>query len=153
VLMVPAADTKANKKLELPLSDYVHDLLVARRAVGNAGYVFPGKSAGKHIITTSEPLRNVAKVCGVLVAAHDLRRTFVTCAESVDISPMALKALINHSLGSGVTEGYVIMNPERLREPTQRIADRLKTLCGIVPPAGRNVSPLRRGKVSAVAAI
>jgi integrase len=152
VLMVPALDTKADKKLELPLSDYIRDLLVARRAVGNAGYVFPGKSAGHHIITTTAPLRAVAKACGVLVAAHDLRRTFITLAESTDISPMALKALINHSLGKGVTEGYVVMNPERLREPTQRIADRLKALCGITPPAGNNVTRLKRNKVMVTAA-
>jgi integrase len=145
VLTVPAADTKAGKKLELPLSDYVYDLLVARRAVGNAGYVFPGKSAGHHIITTTAPLRAVAKACGVLVAAHDLRRTFITIAESADISPLALRALVNHSLGSGTHEGYVIMNPERLREPTQRIANRLKELCGIADPAG-NVTRLRRSK-------
>jgi integrase len=93
VLTVPAESTKAGKKLELPLSDYVYDLLVARRAIGNAGgYVFPGRSAGRHIITTSAPLRAVAKACGVTVAAHDLRRTFITVAESVDISPMALRA-------------------------------------------------------------
>lgn len=145
VLTVPAESTKAGKKLELPLSDYVYDLLVARRAIGNAGgYVFPGRSAGRHIITTSAPLRAVAKACGVTVAAHDLRRTFITVAESVDISPMALRALVNHSLGSGVHEGYVIMNAERLREPAQRIANRLKQLCRIVQPAGDNVAPLRR---------
>lgn len=147
VLTVPAADTKPGKKLELPLSDYLYDLLVARRAVGNAGYVFPGQSAGRHIITTSAPLRTVAKACGVTVAAHDLRRTFITVAESVDISPMALRALVNHTLGSGAHEGYVIMNAERLREPTRRIADRLKTLCNIMPPAGANVRQLKRGKV------
>jgi hypothetical protein len=90
-------------------------------------------------MTTTVPLRTVAKACGVTVAAHDLRRTFVTVAESVDISPMALRALVNHGLGSATHEGYVIMNPERLREPTQRIADRLKTLCNIMPPAGANV--------------
>ena len=44
---------------------------------------------------------------------------------------MALKALVNHSLGSDVTEGYVQMNAERLREPAQRVADKLKKLCGI----------------------
>ena len=60
---------------------------------------------------------------------------------------MALRALINHSLGSGVTEGYVIMNPERLREPAQRVSNKLKMLCGITDPAGENVAPIRRGKV------
>jgi hypothetical protein len=62
---------------------------------------------------------------------------------------MALRALVNHSLGSGTHEGYVIMNPERLREPTQRIADRLKTLCNIMPPAGANVRQLKPQQVAA----
>jgi hypothetical protein len=53
-----------------------------------------------------------------------------------------LRVLVNHSLGSGTHEGYVIMNPARLREQTQRIADRLKTLCNIMPPAGANVRQL-----------
>jgi integrase len=146
VLNVPAEITKPGKKLELPMSDYIYDLLVARRALGNAGYVFPGKSAGRHIVTTTAPLHAVAKACGVVVSPHDLRRTFITVAESVDISPMALRALVNHSLGSGVHEGYVIMNPERLREPAQRIANRLKELCDIVSPAG-NVTRLSTHRV------
>jgi hypothetical protein len=36
-------------------------------------------------------------------------------------------------LGSDVTSGYVIMNVERLREPAQKVADRLKEMCGIRP--------------------
>ena len=52
----------------------------------------------------------------------------MTVAESADISAMALKALVNHSLGPGVTEGYVVMNSERLREPAQKVADKLRAL-------------------------
>lgn len=45
---------------------------------------------------------------------------------------MALKALVNHSLSGGdVTEGYVQMRAERLRAPAQKVADRLKQLCGV----------------------
>src|SRR6516165_3851793 len=42
----------------------------------------------------------------------------------------APQALVNHSLGGDVTSGYIVMTPERLREPAQRVCDRLKTLCG-----------------------
>ena len=41
-------------------------------------------------------------------------------------SPIALKALVNHSLNGDVTSGYVIVTPERLREPAQRVTDRLR---------------------------
>jgi hypothetical protein len=34
------------------------------------------------------------------------------------------------------------MKVERLREPAQRVTDRLKALCGIAGPAGGNVVPL-----------
>jgi len=68
----------------------------------------------------------------------------VTVAENTDIGALALKALVNHSLGDDVTAGYVQMTVDRLRDPAQRVADRLKELCGIgvtanaaeaVPPA------------------
>ena len=49
---------------------------------------------------------------------------------------------MNHSLGSGVTEGYIKMTPERLRGPAQQVADKLKALCGVAPPSG-NVTALR----------
>ena len=72
------------------------------------------------------------------------RRTFCTVAELCDISPMALKALVNHSLGDDVTSGYVQMTVERLREPAQRVADRLKVLCGAAAESeGGNVARLR----------
>jgi hypothetical protein len=49
---------------------------------------------------------------------------------------LALKALVAHSLGDDVTAGYVQMTVERLREPAQRVADRLKDLCDMTAPAG-----------------
>jgi hypothetical protein len=52
--------------------------------------------------------------------------------------------LINHSLGRDVTSGYIQMTAERLREPAQRVCDKLKTLCGIAEPAGKTVARLRR---------
>ena len=47
------------------------------------------------------------------------------------MSPLALSALVNHSLGRDVTSGYVVMTAERLREPAQRVCNRIKALCGI----------------------
>ena len=142
VIRVPAAQTKAGRKLDLPMTDVVHDLLVARRALGKDRFVFPGAGRSGHITEPKFPLAAIARATGITISAHDLRRTFVTVAESTDISPMALRALVNHSLGSDVTSGYVQMTAERLREPAQRVADRLKALIGIAAPAG--AVPIRR---------
>jgi integrase len=135
-LTVPAASTKSGKKLDLPMSDFVRDLFVARRALGDAKFVFPANSKSGHVEEPRFALDAVAEASGVRVSVHDLRRTFITVAESCDISPLALKALVNHAIGGDVTAGYVQMTPERLREPAQRVCDRLKELCGIVPPDG-----------------
>jgi integrase len=144
VIRLPAATTKSDQKLDLPLSDVVRDLLVARRGIGDARFVFPANSASGHIEEPRAALDLVAAATGVAISVHDLRRTFVTVAESCDISPLALKALVNHAVSKDVTAGYVQMTTERLREPAQKVADRLKELCGIAEPAGKTVARLRR---------
>ena len=75
---------------------------------------------------------------------HNLRRTFITVAEETDMSVYALKALVNHSLCRDVTAGYIQFGPERLREPMQRVTDRLKQLIGVTGPEGENVEKLKR---------
>jgi hypothetical protein len=67
--------------------------------------------------------------------SHDLRRTYVTVAESLDISRYAIKRLVTHSIGNDVTEGYVIMDVERLRAPMQKITDYFLKAMGKVPSA------------------
>ncbi len=130
VIHLSAEDTKGKRKLDLPMSDFVHELLAARRALGDAGWVFPASSKSGHVEEPRHPLDLVRDKTGINVSAHDLRRTFVTVAEATDMSAFALKALVNHSLGGDVTSGYVQINAERLREPAQRVCDRLKSLCG-----------------------
>jgi integrase len=144
VIRQPAQRTKANRKLDLPMTDIVRELLDTRKSIGRdaSGFVFPANSRSGYIAEPRFPLKLVADETGVVVTPHDLRRTFATVAENTDISPLALKALVNHSLGDDVTAGYVQMTVERLREPAQRVADRLKELCGIVGAAGKtNVAP------------
>lgn len=136
VIRLPASRAKSGVRLDLPMSDLVRDLLVARRALGDAEHVFPSNSKSGHFEEPKFPFQQVAEASGVVVSAHDLRRTYVTVAESTDMSVMALKALVNHSLGKGVTEGYVQISVERLRAPAQRVADRLKELCRIEAPEG-----------------
>jgi integrase len=143
VIRLPAARAKAGRKLDLPMTDIVHDLLVARRAIGDAKWVFPANSKSGHLEEPKFPLQLIADATGVRVSVHDLRRTFITVAESTDMSVLALKALVNHSLGKDVTEGYIQMTAERVRAPTQRVADRLKELIGIEPPQGENVTRMK----------
>jgi integrase len=140
VIRLPATSTKAKKKLDIPMSDFTHDLLVARRSIGNAGFVFPGPGKNRHVVDAGRPLDQVAKATGIKISAHDLRRTYVTIAETTkNVSSAAVMALVNHSLGSSVHANYFRIKVEDLREPVQLIADRIKTLCGIAKQIGDNV--------------
>ena len=146
VIRVPAKNTKTKRKLDLPMSDFVFNMLVKRRSLGDAEYIFPGPCASRHVGNPELQLDAVAVASGIKVTCHDLRRTFLTIAEGCNVSSLVLKALVNHSTGNDVTANYVQMNVERLREPVQVVADKIKLLCGITPPAGDNIiSPLRRG--------
>lgn len=143
LIRMPAGRTKAGRKLDLPMSSFVRDLLVALRALGDDGpFVFGANSRSGHIEEPRFPLAQIAEATGIAVTCHDLRRTYITIAESADISPLALKALVNHALGGDVTSGYVQMTIERLRLPAQRVCDRLMELCGVPAEAAANVAAL-----------
>lgn len=124
-------DTKNNQPHTLPLSNYLSDLLVLRQQRAASEYVFPGNGKGGHIV---EPRKQTAKVIedsGVTFTIHDLRRTFITMAESLDISAYAVKRLINHKMTNDVTAGYIISDVERLRKPMQAITDNLLKLMNL----------------------
>jgi integrase len=115
-------DTKNSDPLTLPMSDFLFSMFTQRRSrYGNYDYVFPGTGAHGHLIEPKASIYKVTQNSGVTFTCHDLRRTFLTIAESLDISHYALKRLVNHRL-SDVTSGYIIANVERLRGPVEQIA-------------------------------
>ena len=92
--------------------------------------MFPSSGKSGHIAEPKFPLAAVREATGIDVSAHDLRRTFISVAASTDITPWSLKALVNHSLGTGdVTAGYIQITVDQLRRPAQQVTDRLKLLC------------------------
>jgi integrase len=122
-------------RVTMPLSVQAYRLLLQRKAQGwENDYVFPGKHPSPHLSNADNYKRDIIKTSGVKFCLHDLRRTFITIAESLDIPHYALKALLNHSMGNDVTGGYIIMSSERLREPMQRIADKIMGLATAKPP-------------------
>jgi integrase len=144
VINMPAAYTKPKRAFSLPTSDIVHQLLVARRQGSDpAGYIFPGKSAGHHIIGVTAPLKAIAKVTGVSVSAHDLRRTFTDVVQAaVGGNWLVMKKLINHSVKGDVTALYPEMMLEQMRQPVQLVADLMKQRCGIAKVEGDNIRKL-----------
>lgn len=122
-LLIP--DPKNRQPHKLPLSDFLFELL-ARRAkdnIENKSYVFPSSGIKGYMNDPRPQMKKVMEKSEVSFTPHDLRRTFITVAESLDISAYALKRLANHKMSNDVTAGYIIGDVERLRSPMQRITD------------------------------
>ena len=77
------------------------------------------------------------------MSPHDLRRTFITVASRCRIAPQELKALVNHSLGGDVTEGYNQLATSDLTEAMQIVTDRMKELCKVQPVEGASLASMR----------
>jgi integrase len=129
ILKIP--DPKNRKPFALPLSDFVHDLLAASAKHKVNDYVFPGTGAKGYLVEPRNHMDQVIKASGVSFTLHDLRRTFITVADRLDMSAFAIKRLVNHKTSSDVTDGYIVIDAERLRGPMQRVTDYLLRTAGV----------------------
>jgi len=123
-------DPKSREPFTFPFSDYIADILKRRASESVSPWVFPGSGKRGHLIEMKRLKLRVIEISGVHFTCHDLRRTFATVAESLDISPYAIKRLLNHKMRGDVTAGYIISDIERLRAPVQRITDCVLKMVG-----------------------
>jgi len=120
-------DTKNNEVVELPMSDYVCSLVHSRMENIKGAYLFPSNQDDKPISSFKRPMEYLWKETGFHFTIHDLRRTFITVAESLDISIYTIKRLVNHKIDNSadVTAGYVGIDIDRMRAATQKITDQI----------------------------
>lgn len=128
-------ETKNYVDHTLPLTDFLFDLLAVRKSKAVNQYVFPNELGNGMLNDPKKQIKNVIEESGVSFTTHDLRRTFITIAESLDISAYALKRLLNHKMSNDVTAGYIISDVNRLRVPMQKITDHLKSCVGLTETA------------------
>ena len=133
-------DTKNHSSHTLPMGPYLASMLGARERLGPL--VFMG--ARGQVGNPRYSLESIARTSGVKFMAHDLRRTFATVAESLDIPSYALKALLNHKGGSDVTGGYLIITTERLRAPMEKIEDFVLKAAGV--KAGAEIVSIKEAR-------
>ncbi len=115
-------DTKNSLPLELPITNHIEDLFHCQRGRIASKYVFAAENIYGQV---REPKKIVAKVKALSNTHcdfHDLRRTFATTAEHLDVGTYKLKRLMNHSTGrDDVTAGYTILTAETLRPSVEKI--------------------------------
>ena len=94
--------------------------------------MFPANSRSGHISEPKHPMSLIASATNISNSAHDFRRTFSNAATAAGVHGIHIKALLNHALGKNdVTEGYIILSENDLREPMQKVTDQLKRWCKI----------------------
>ena len=126
---ITVTDTKNGKPHTLPLSNYLYKLLEDRKNnFYEKDFVFPGTGKKGYICAPVDAKNLVINATGIVFSFHDLRRTFITVSESLDIPYAALKKLLNHSDGNDVTGGYLQISTERLRDPMEKISQKLVEL-------------------------
>lgn len=117
--------TKTGRPHSLPLSDQLVEILGRRVEEARGRYVF-GAPRGRGPLDPREYKKQITRHSGIEFRIHDLRRTFATVAESLDLPAYTIKRLLNHHPGD-ITAGYLQIHMDRLREPMQRISDEILT--------------------------
>ena len=130
-------ETKTGVPLELPITLQLAAILGRRQAAssnrppGVRNWVFPSAtSATGHVQDPHHLYSRISKAGGAKFWFHGLRNCFITVAErDLMLHPSLTKRLVNHARPNDVTEGYAAdWTIAQLREPAQRIADRIEML-------------------------
>lgn len=136
-------DTKNHQDHTLPLSDFLYALLQQRKNNAINEFVFQRANGTGYISEQRKQIIKIIKESGIKFTIHDLRRTFVTVAESLDISAYAVKRLVNHKMSNDITAGYIVTDVERLRQPMQKITDYILKCAGYKPSATITELPIK----------
>lgn len=166
-------NTKNKSSHTLPMSSFIEGILQRRYSNRVGPYVFPGTGKTGHIVEVKRQIefieRETRKMLngvdsdealdkliaekkedaikpGIKFCLHDLRRGFASIAEQ-EVSYTMLKRLMNHSTKKDVTQGYIGIEFEKLRQGMQRITDAIEKL--IMPPRdnGTKVIDFQEAKV------
>lgn len=131
-------DTKTSKFLTVPVCASALEVLRRRiedakhhgvkylfyafqeQAARNGNY-FPKEDAGpvKHVLGTVKTIFSGTELKGL--TPHDLRRTFLSYADELEISNVAQKRLVGHAIPTDVTDGYKVLTMERLHREVAKV--------------------------------
>jgi integrase len=128
--MFTVKDTKNGTDHTLPMTSTLESLFKRRWASRKNEYVFPGQVEKKHLVDIRYHIDSVVKASGVRFTPHTLRRTFTTIAGRL-LPEYTVKRLTNHLDSSDVTQGYVVIETEKLRQPMAIIDEHIQVNAGL----------------------
>lgn len=121
-------DTKNGGDHELPLGEVLHGILQRRHSEIKGDYVFPcrsSRSKAPHYSDPREFIVSVWKKSNIGIKMHDLRRTFATVVNLMEIPNITTKKLLNHSSLADDTSKYAKVTLDDLRIYMQKVEDEL----------------------------
>ena len=135
-------ETKTGEPVELPVTRQLRMLLARRSEARTTGAAWVFSSPANPEQPLSRPdsyYRAITRIGGKPFWFHALHNCFVTVAtHELKLPESLVKRLVNHRARGDVTQGYATQwTLEQLREPAQRIADRIDSL--IVGQSGESV--------------
>ena len=145
-LVFRVEETKTGVPLELPITRQLAAILECRWEESGAhsdDWVFPSSTSRTgHIPNLKHFYQRISETAGAKFWYHGLRNCFITVAERDLLLPRSLtKRLVNHARSRDITEGYAAdWTIGQLREPAQRIANKIEELMYSAPEA--DMAPL-----------
>ena len=144
-LTLRVEETKTGEPLELPVTRQLAAIFKRRREYSDDpdGWLFPSTmSASGHLGGIHQYYEEIGRAAGTRFWFHGLRNVFITVAERELMLPRSLtKRLVNHARDDDITEGYAAdWTVEQLRDPAQRVADRIDQLMSADAHGGRVLS-------------
>ncbi len=152
ILVVPRELTKSDREHRLPLSEFLVALLKKRYIYRkNSDWVFQSsRLKNKHLSGGVAIVSRVRAKSGITFTFHDLRRTFLTMGEKLDVPQYALKRLVNHSVSNDMTGRYLILDIERLRSHMSRITNAFLELLDIDGNDMREWKPVKETELTEI---
>lgn len=119
--------TKNGSDYHMPTGKILQAILKERKRLSNGEkWVFPSdlKRSNNHVKDLSGSYKAISQKAGLYITPHDLRRTFGTVANSLNVNYPVLKILLNHreaKSSDDVTLQYIQVSQRQLRDALNEI--------------------------------
>lgn len=125
--VVPAAQSKTSKALDVVLGSYVIELLQERRGSSDSDYVFPGRTgrSNDHMVDPKFGWDRICKRAGLAnLHLHDLRRSLASFQIDTGSPLEVIQKTLGHE-SKVTTEIYARLALEPVRESVERAAEEI----------------------------
>lgn len=123
-------NTKNGSNYTFPMGDILWSLMRRRARFRQGGeWVFPSSQvkSDSHVKNMTQAYKNLSSEAGLYITPHDLRRTFISVANGLQMNYPVLKKLLNHresQSSDDVTLQYIQISQRQLREALNDIEQR-----------------------------